>query len=94
MANEEKKKTRRPTAQKRNLQNAKRREQNRMFRSKVRTAIRKFQGTAGQGDASQAQEHLNAVYSLMDKGVKLGVFKKNKAARTKARLAARHATIG
>jgi small subunit ribosomal protein S20 len=40
-------------------------------------------------DVVAAQESLNQVYSLMDRGVKKNVFKLNKAKRTKARLTAR-----
>lgn len=82
-------KARRPTPLKRDMQSEKRRLRNRSFKASVRTAIRRFDETLPQGDAGKIQEQLNAVYSIMDKGVKVGVFKLNKASRTKARLAAR-----
>jgi len=84
----EKKKNKRPTAQKRQLQNAKNCLQNRMFRSQIRTAIRRFRETAAQGDAEKSQQCLKEVYSLTDKAVKRGIFKLNKASRVKAILTA------
>jgi small subunit ribosomal protein S20 len=91
MAKEADKKTkaRRPTPLKRDLQNEKRRLMNKSFRSSVRTAIRHLDDALPKGDAAQIKENLSNVYSLMDKGVKKGVYKLNKASRTKARLAAR-----
>lgn len=85
----ENKKVKRPTALKRDIQSKKRRLNNKTFKSSVRTAIRKFEGALTQSDAGITKEALNDVYSLMDKGVKKGVFKINKASRTKSRLTAR-----
>lgn len=91
MAKEPEKKTkaRRPTPLKRDMQNEKRRLQNKSFKSEVRTAIRKFDESLPSGDEKAIKGNLDAVYSLMDKGVKLHVYKLNKASRTKSRLAAR-----
>ena len=75
-----------PTAVKRMKQNKKQNLQNRSFKSRVRTAIRSFEKALSAKDKEQMQSALNSVYSLMDKGVKNGVYKKNKAARTKARI--------
>lgn len=83
------KKIKRPTAEKRDLQNSKRRMQNKTFKSTIRTAVRSFEGALTEKDAAKISATLNNVYSLMDKGVKRGIFKVNKAGRTKARLAAR-----
>lgn len=93
MAKEEAKKTkeRRPTAQKRDIQNEKRRLRNRAFRSSVRTSIRHLEEAIEKGDEALTKERLSTAYSLMDKGVKRGVFKINTANRTKSRLAARAA---
>jgi small subunit ribosomal protein S20 len=83
-------KTRRPSALKRDLQNEKRRLRNRSYRSTVQTAIRTLDASLTQKEPSEAvKSKLNAIYSLMDKGVKKGVFKPQKAARTKSRLASR-----
>lgn len=89
MAKEEAKKTKRPTALKRNLQNKKRRMNNRVYKSRVRTAIRDFQDSLTKGDASATTMKLNEVYSILDKCAKKGVFKINRVSRTKSRLAAR-----
>ena len=88
---EQKKKTKRPTALKRDIQNEKRREINRQFKSQVRTAVRRFEKSLENIDPAQLPEALNAVYSLMDKGVKRGIYKLNKASRVKARFCARAA---
>lgn len=85
----EEKKERRPQAKKRDLQNEKRRLRNRSYRSSVRTAVREFEEVLAKGDKDAIKKSLNNVYSLMDKGVQRGVFKLNKASRTKARMSAR-----
>lgn len=82
-------KERRPQALKRDMQGEKRRMRNRIFKSQVRTAIRHLDDAIAKKDEKGAKERLDAAYSLMDKGVKRGVFKVNKASRTKSRLAAR-----
>lgn len=86
---EKDKKVKRPTALKRDLQNEKRRLNNRMYKSRVRTAIRAFQESVEKGDEAVTTEKLNEVYSILDKCAKKGVFKVNKVSRTKSRLAAR-----
>lgn len=85
------KKVKRPTALKRNMQSEKRRLVNKSYRASVRTAIRSFEEELVKGDAAAIKQKLNEVNSLMDKGVKSGVYKLNKASRTKSRLAARSA---
>ncbi len=82
-----KKKT--PTAAKREKQSKKRNMQHRSFKSRVRTAIRGFEVAFSEKDKEKMQLALATVYSLMDKGVKVGVYKKNKAARTKSTLTLR-----
>ena len=86
------KKTRRPTALKRAEQSEKRNLRNRMFKSRVKTAMRQFQEASAAGDSSAITAKLSEVYSLMDKGVKRGVFKANQAGRTKSRLTKKLAT--
>lgn len=83
------KKERRPQAQKRDIQHSKRRLRNKAFKSSARSAIRNFEEALEKGEQAHTKEMLNEVYSIMDKGVKRGVFKQNKANRTKERLAAR-----
>ena len=84
MATEETKKAKvkRPTAIKRDLQNERNRLLNKAFRSKVSTAIKNFNSS----ENTQAKEKLGEIYSLMDKGVKKGIFKQNKANRLKSRM--------
>lgn len=83
-------KTKRPSALKRDMQNEKRRLANRSYRAKVLTAIRSFDQALEQKEASDSvQSKLNLIFSLMDKGVKKGIYKDSKAARTKSRLSAR-----
>lgn len=81
--------TKRPTAQKRDLQNAKRRLQHRSFKSRVKTAIRSFEKDLEENNAAGAKEKLNDVLSLLDKGVKTAVFTRNKASRLKSKFASR-----
>ena len=86
MADDKKKKakTKTPTAVKRELQNEKRKLLNKAFRSKVATVIKAL-SSAG----SDLAPKLSAVYSMMDKGVKKGVFTQNKASRFKSRITRR-----
>ena len=79
-------KQRRPSALKRDLQSQKRNLRNRTFKAKVNTAVRSFHETVSQKDAAAAKAKLNDVFSLMDKGVKKGIYKLNKANRVKSRL--------
>jgi len=78
----------RPTAQKRMLQSEKRAMENRAFRSQVRTVLREFD-EAVESKKDDATATLRRIYSLLDKGVKKGVFKLNTASRTKSRLVAK-----
>lgn len=88
---ETKKKEKRATALKRDIQNKKKRADNRIFKSRVRTAIRRFEEAVTKNEETTVAESLNAVYALMDKGVKKGLYKLNMASRTKSRLAAKAA---
>lgn len=90
MSEEKPTKKKKPTAEKRMIQNEKRRAQNQVFKSRVRTAIRVYEQSASEKENQESlTEKLSAVYKLMDKGVKKGVFKPNKAARFKSKYAAR-----
>ena len=89
MAESKSKKLKRPTAEKRVLQNKKRRLINKIFKTKTRTAIRNLEQCLNKGSDSEVQESLNIVYSFMDKGVKRKIFKLGNASRTKSRLAAK-----
>jgi small subunit ribosomal protein S20 len=81
---------RQPSALKRDIQSEKRRLRNRSYRSSVLTAVRSFETALEKKEAPESiKSKLNEVYSLMDKGVKNGIYKANKAARTKSRLTSR-----
>jgi small subunit ribosomal protein S20 len=85
---EKKARLRKPSALKRDLQSKKRNIRNRSFKAKVNTAVRSFHETVSQKDSTAVKSKLSNVYSLMDKGVKKGIFKMNKANRVKSRLEA------
>ncbi|MCX6986975.1 MAG: 30S ribosomal protein S20 [Chlamydiae bacterium] len=84
----DKKKTpeRRPSALKRDIQSERRRLRNKTYKSTVSSAIKSFQTSLSQPDAVATKEKFQVVCSLMDKGVKKGIFPKNKANRTKSNL--------
>ena len=82
---DKKAKAKKPSALKRDEQNERNRLRNKSFRSRVSTAIRDLLGS----DAAKVKEKLSLVYSLVDKGLKKGVFKANKASRIKSRITAR-----
>ncbi|HSX37720.1 MAG TPA: 30S ribosomal protein S20 [Chlamydiales bacterium] len=83
-------KQKRPSALKRNLQSEKKRLANRSFRSSVHTAIRSLEtALAKPAETTQITEQLKKIYSIVDKGVKRGILKPRKAARTKSRLTVR-----
>lgn len=87
------KKVKMPTALKRDLQNERKRIRNRSFKAGVRTVIRGLEEAIKTKDAAASKEELNKAYSALDKAAKRGVFTKNKANRSKARLAARIAAL-
>ncbi len=74
------------TAKKRILQSDRCNQRNRSYKAKVTTTMRSFKESIDKKDSPSAQANLAAVFSLMDKGVKTGVFKENKAGRVKSRL--------
>jgi small subunit ribosomal protein S20 len=85
---EEKKNTkeRKPSALKRDLQSEKRRLKNKTYKSTVTSLIKSFQSSLAQNDAAATKANLSKVCSLMDKGVKKGIYPKNKANRVKSNL--------
>ena len=74
---------------KRNRQNLKRRELNRVFRGRARTALRNARMAVDTGDLEQAQEKTQIAIKALDKAAAKGVIHKNKAARQKSRLMGR-----
>ena len=73
------------SAKKRALTSEKRHERNKMVKSSLRTAVRKFV----EAGSEEAQTKLNSAFSALDKAASKGVIHKNTAARKKARLAKR-----
>jgi small subunit ribosomal protein S20 len=88
MAEEEKKKrVKRPTAQKRQLQDEKKRLYNKVLKSRVRTATRSLEEAIKAKDDAAKQTSLSAIHSLLDKGQKTGIYKRNKVCRIKSKFA-------
>jgi small subunit ribosomal protein S20 len=88
MANDKKappKKVKRPSALKRFEQSEVNKERNRSFTAKAKTAMKKLETMVSGSEKQAVSDQLSAVYSLLDKGVKKGMFKANKASRDKAR---------
>ena len=71
---------------KRNRQNKKRRELNRVFRGRARTALKKARLAIESGNIEEAREATQIATKALDKAAAKGVFHKNKAARQKSRL--------
>ncbi len=84
-----KKQTKRPTAQKRILQNIKKARINKSFKTHAKTTIRSFEEALANNDTAALPEKLKAVHSVMDKGVKRNIFKLNKASRIKSKSTAK-----
>jgi len=71
---------------KRNRQNKKRRDLNRVFRGQARTALRKARVAIENGEKDEAQDKTMVAIKALDKAAAKGIFHKNKAARQKSRL--------
>jgi small subunit ribosomal protein S20 len=71
---------------KRNRQNLKRRELNRVFRGRARTALRKARTAIEDGNVEEARAATMVATKALDKAAAKGVIHKNKAARQKSRL--------
>ncbi len=87
----ENKKTKMPTAKKRDIRNEKRRQINKAFKTRVKTAVRQLEESIQEQQTEVLPQKLNAVYSLMDKAAKRGLYKRAKADRLKSRLSQRAA---
>lgn len=71
---------------KRNRQNKKRRELNRVFRGSARKALRKARTAIENGDKEIAQEKVMIAVKALDKAAAKKIIHKNKAARQKSHL--------
>ena len=77
------------SSQKRERQNEKRRLQNRTYKSKSRTLIRKAFLAMEEGDLDNAKAVTADAIQALDKAAAKGVIHKNNASRRKSRLMAR-----
>ena len=71
---------------KRNRQNEKRRQRNRVFRGAARTAVKQAQAAIVEGNTDSSKAAMIEAISALDKAVEKGVIHKNNAARRKSRL--------
>mgnify|MGYP001106974239 CR=1 FL=1 len=71
---------------KRNRQNLKRRDLNRVYRGRARTALKKARLAIESGKIEEARAATQIATKALDKAAAKGVFHKNKAARQKSRL--------
>jgi small subunit ribosomal protein S20 len=71
---------------KRNRQNKKRRDLNRVFRGRARTALRNARLAIESGNVEEAKTATLVATKALDKAAAKGVIHKNKAARQKSRL--------
>ncbi|MFZ5865456.1 MAG: 30S ribosomal protein S20 [Thermodesulfobacteriota bacterium] len=77
-----------PSALKRMRQTKKKRLRNKSYKSKVRTVIKKYL-TSAENNETVAPEELRQAVSLLQKGVGKGIYHRNTASRTIARLSRR-----
>ena len=75
------------SAKKRVRQNAKRKVINRARKSVIKTQLKDLQATLGGSDKKAAAEQYKLVVKTLDKAASSKTIHKNKAARTKSRLA-------
>lgn len=85
-ADAKKKKPKLPTALKRRKQDEKKALRNKVVKSKIHTARVKFDKETAEDNKKTL---LKTLFSLIDKAVKKGVYKRNKADRLKSRLHAK-----
>lgn len=78
---------------KRRRQNEVRRLRNRAVRTRVRNAIRDLRSAITAGDTVKVKELLPRTVSVIDAGVRKGVFHRNSAARYKSALSSQAGTL-
>jgi len=74
------------SAIKRIRSSARKRERNRLFRSRARTCINKTRRLIAEGRIEEAREEAQRAIVTLDKAAEKGIIHKNKAARCKSRL--------
>lgn len=67
-------------------QDRKRRERNRVYRTRARTLVKRTRRLIAEGKLEQAQEAARQACQALDKAASKGVIHKNNAARRKSRL--------
>lgn len=77
------------SAVKAHRQNLKRREHNREFRAKLRSALKGIRSALDGKDVAGAKQHLSQTVSLIDKLASKGIIHRNAAARYKSRIRTR-----
>ncbi len=75
------------SAKKRVLVSRNKYERNKSIKSSVKTAMKKVEAAAAEGNKAAAQEALLHATSMIDKAAKRGVYHKNNASRKVSRLA-------
>jgi small subunit ribosomal protein S20 len=81
------------SAKKRLLVTATKTLQNKMARSSLRTAIKRFEASVAAGDKAQAEQTMREAVKLIDKAAAGGLIHKNNAARKKSSLALRYNSL-
>jgi small subunit ribosomal protein S20 len=81
------------SAIKRNRQNAKRQERNRIVRSRVKTEVRKVREAVASNDAAAAEAELRQAVKDLSKAASKGVLHPRNASRRIARLSKRVAAL-
>jgi small subunit ribosomal protein S20 len=82
------------SALKAHRQSVRRREHNRQFRARLRSALKSVRTAIAGNDAAAAKDALNQTVSLIDKMASKGIIHGNTAGRYKSRLASRVAARG
>lgn len=67
-------------------QNLRRRERNLVYKNKIKNLIKEARNLVAQKKIEEARKLLPQVYKILDKAAKVGVIKKNTAARKKSRI--------
>jgi small subunit ribosomal protein S20 len=67
-------------------QSAKRKEQNIVYKNKIKTLVKEARILVSTKKLAEAKKLLPEIYKALDKAAKVGVIKKNNASRRKSRL--------
>lgn len=90
MSEETKKmKPKRPTAAKRRIQDEKKKLVNKKIKSRINSATRSFDEGLKAKDTAGTEKNLSALFSLLDRAYKKGIYKLGKVSRLKSKYSAR-----